>query len=222
MNASCHTMEIVTIRKWQPGIEPPAPIPAPIPAAIPPARKPPGPPPEREPPALIINYPQTGRKILPVGTTKIHVKQKKVTLPDGTEESIYAARSLETCQSLLMYADQPVDIRLTRRGTLIFASTIFPEWTRMTDVYGFANIEIVTTAETAFHISLAEDPDGVPEYIPDHRLSSYTGLGYNAADDLVAIKKVIDGVTYQRDIIDPDVADRTVVREVEYSEWSVI
>jgi len=208
------TMEIVTIRKWQPGVEPPAPIPE----AIPPVRKPP----EREPPALIINYPQTGRKILPVGKTKIHVKQKKVTLPDGTEEFIYAARSLETCRSLLMYADQPVDIRLTRRGTLLFASTIFPEWTRMTDAHGFANIEIETTNETAFHISLAEDPDGVPEYIPDHRLTPATYLGYNAADDLVSMKKVIDGVTYQRDITDPDVADPTVDRWVGYGAWSVI
>jgi len=210
-------MEVITIRKWQPGVEPPAPIPEAIPV-----RQPPGPPLEREPPSLIINYPQTGRKILPVGTTRIHVKQKKVTLPDGTKESIYAARAIETCRSLLMYADQPVDIRLTRKGTLLFASTIFPEWTRMTDAHGFANIEITTTAETAFHISLAEDPDGVPEYIPDHRLTPETHLGYNLADDLVSMKKVIDGVTYQRDITDPDVADRRVVREVEYSEWSVL
>jgi len=211
-------MEIVTIRKWQPGIEPPAPIPE----AIPPARKPPGPPPEREPPALIISYPQTGRKILPVGTTVIDVKQTKVALPDGTVESIYAARRIAACHSLLMYADQPVDIRLSRRGTLIFASTIFPEWTRMTDAHGFANIEIVTTNETAFQIMLAEDPEGVPVYIPDHMLTPETHLGYNLADDLVSMKKVIDGVTYQRDITDPDVADPAVDRWVEYGEWSVV
>ena len=91
----------------------------------------------------------------------------------------------------------------------------------MTDAHGFANIEITTTAETAFHISLAEDPDGVPEYIPDHRLTPETHLGYNLADDLVSMKKVIDGVTYQRSITDPDVADTVVARWVEYDTWSV-
>jgi len=218
MNALYSVMEIVTIRKWQPGVKPTVPIPE----VAPHTQKSPGPPPGREPPSLIINYPQTGRKILPVGTTMIDVKQTKATLPDGTEETIYATRSIETCRSLLMYADQPVNIRMTRRGTLLFESTIFPEWTRMTDAYGFANIEIETTTETAFHISLAEDPNGVPEYIPDHRLTPATSLGYNLADDLVSMKKVIDGVTYQRNITDPDVADTTVDRWVEYGSWSVV
>lgn len=211
-------MEVITIKKWRPGTT----TPAPIREAPPPVRKMPKPPPIREPPAIIISYPQTGRKILPVGTTLIDVQQTKVTLPDGTEEPIYAARQIAACRSLLMYSDQPVDIKLTRRGTLLYASTIFPEWTRMTDAHGFANIEIETTEETVFQIILAEDPDGVPAYIPDHRLTPATSLGYNVAGDLIQIKKVIDGTEKLRIITNPDVVDNVVSKWVEHGEWCAI
>ena len=176
---------------------------------------------QKTPPVLIINYPQTGRKPLPVGSTSVNVKQRKATLPDGTVESIYAARSMETCRSFLMYVDQPVDIRLTRHGALLFASGIFPEWTRITDAPEFGSINITTTGDTLFYIAMSEDPNGVPMFTPDHRLGATTSLGYNAADDLVSIKKIIDGVTYLREIDDPDVLDTTVDRWVEYGEWVI-
>ena len=173
-----------------------------------------------DPPRIIINYPQTGRKILPVGSTTINVKQKKVTLPGGDVEPIYAARPIKTCRSFLIYVDQPVDIRLTRRGTLLFGSSIFPEWTRVTDAPEFGNINITTTTDTSFYIAMAEDPDGVPEYMPDRRLSPAAYLGYNAADELVSIKKNINGTVYRRDIDDPDIADKVVTKWVEYGAWT--
>ena len=177
---------------------------------------------QKTPPKIIINYPQTGRKTLSVGSTSINVKQKKVTLPDNTSESIYAARSIKTCRSFLIYVNQPVDIRLTRHGTLLFTSSIFPEWTRVTDAPEFGNINITTTVDTVFYIAMSEDPDGVPMFTPDHRLGVTTSLGYNAADDLVSIKKIIDGVTYLREIDDPNVVDKTVDRWVEYGDWNIM
>lgn len=47
-------------------------------------------------------------------------------------------------------------------------------------------------------------------------------LGYNADDDLVEIKKVIDGVTMTRSIDDPDVTDTDVDRWVRYKEWNEV
>jgi len=49
-----------------------------------------------------------------------------------------------------------------------------------------------------------------------------TYLRYNLADDLVSVKKVIDGITYRRNIIDPDVVDTTVDKWVEYGEWEAL
>jgi hypothetical protein len=42
---------------------------------------------------------------------------------------------------------------------------------------------------------------------------------YNAAGDLLTVTKEVDGATHKRTITDPDVVDRTVVREVEYSGY---
>lgn len=174
------------------------------------------------PATLFINYPITGKRKLPVGTTKIDISTGTVFLADGTTEEMYSARPIEACRSLLMYTDQPIDIRLERDGTPHLLTTIFPEWTRMTDIMEFGVVEIDCAQETVFYIIMSEDPEGVPEYMPDHRLTPATYLGYNAADDLVSMKKIIEGVTYQRNIIDPDVADTTVDKWIEYSDWSVV
>ena len=173
-------------------------------------------------PVLSINYPATGRKTLPIGTTTITIRSGEVTLPDGTTEKIYSARAVKSCRSLLIYMDQPIDIILTWKGSPILISTVFPEWTRMAKLPEFEEIDIETTQETALYITMSEDPDGVPEYTPDQRLTPATQLGYNAADDLVSIKKIISGMEYRRDIDDPDVADKTVDRWVEYGKWSIV
>ena len=47
-------------------------------------------------------------------------------------------------------------------------------------------------------------------------------LGYNAADDLVEIRKVIDDVPMKRGIDDPDVTDTTVDKWVQYKEWKEV
>jgi len=169
------------------------------------------------PATLFINYPRRDKTKLPVGTTKIDISTGTVFLADGTTEEMYSARPIESCRSLLMYVDQTVEIRLERDGT-----TIFPEWTRMTDILEFGIVEIDCAQETVFYIIMSEDPECVPEYTPDHRLTPATYLGYNLADDLVSVKKVIDGITYRRNIIDPDVVDTTVDKWVEYGEWEAL
>ena len=73
---------------------------------------------------------------------------------------------------------------------------------------------------TAFHITLSEDAEGAPAVQPE--TTAEIQLGYNAAGDLVSFKKVVDGVTYQRNITDPDVADTTVDRWVVHGAWSVV
>lgn len=52
-------------------------------------------------------------------------------------------------------------------------------------------------------------------------LSPKTELGYNAAEDLIQIKKTFLGITWLRVIIDPDVADAVVHRWVVYGDWSI-
>lgn len=47
-------------------------------------------------------------------------------------------------------------------------------------------------------------------------------LGYNAAGDLIRIKKHLLGITYERIITDPDIVDNVIDRWVEYGDWSVV
>lgn len=54
----------------------------------------------------------------------------------------------------------------------------------------------------------------------DQKLTPTVRLGYNTAGDLVEVRKTIDGVTHARLIDDPDVADKTVVKWVEYGAWT--
>lgn len=55
----------------------------------------------------------------------------------------------------------------------------------------------------------------------DLKLKPKTELGYNASDDLIQIKKTVDGTEYLRIITDPDVTDQKVDRWVNYGEWNV-
>jgi hypothetical protein len=50
-------------------------------------------------------------------------------------------------------------------------------------------------------------------------LSPEVHLGYNVDDELVKIKKFINGKIFDRDVDDPDVVDKVVDRWVEYGEW---
>lgn len=54
----------------------------------------------------------------------------------------------------------------------------------------------------------------------DQKLTSKVELGYNAADDLIQIKKTVDGTERLRIITDPDIADNIVDKWVVYGEWS--
>lgn len=53
----------------------------------------------------------------------------------------------------------------------------------------------------------------------DQKLKPRTVLGYNVAGDLLTVTKDVDGETHRRTIDDPDVVDRTVTREVDYSAY---
>jgi hypothetical protein len=176
----------------------------------------------KDPPALVINYPRSGKRVLPVGTTVIYIKQKKVRLPDGTIEEMYATRSVESCRCFALYTDHMIDIRISRGGSLQLTSSVFPAWLRKLDMIEFDTIEVECTEPTTFYITMSEDPAGVPQHQPETRLSPYTALGYNATDDLVEIQKVINGIMHTRKISNPDVDDVVVVRWTEYGAWSVV
>ena len=53
-------------------------------------------------------------------------------------------------------------------------------------------------------------------------LSPKTELGYNAAEDLIQIKKTFLGITWRRIITDPNIADNVIDRWVEYGDWSIV
>lgn len=54
----------------------------------------------------------------------------------------------------------------------------------------------------------------------EQKLTPKTTLGYNASDELIQVKKLVDGTTYTRDITDPDITDYVVDREVIYGEYT--
>lgn len=54
----------------------------------------------------------------------------------------------------------------------------------------------------------------------NQKLTPEVHLGHNAGGDLVEMRKFIGGVTYTRLIDDPDVADKTVSKWVEYGAWT--
>ncbi len=54
------------------------------------------------------------------------------------------------------------------------------------------------------------------------KLKPRTVLGYNAAGDLLTITKYVSGETHKRTITDPDVADKVVAREVDYSAYAEV
>lgn len=56
----------------------------------------------------------------------------------------------------------------------------------------------------------------------DQKLKPRTVLGYNAAGDLLTIAKDVGGETFRRTIDDPDIVDRTVTREVDYSAYAEV
>jgi len=50
-------------------------------------------------------------------------------------------------------------------------------------------------------------------------LKPETWLGYNASGDLVKIRKKFEGKWYEREIDDPDITDKTVVKWVKYKGY---
>lgn len=176
----------------------------------------------KDPPVLIVNYPRSGKRVLPVGTTTIDVKQCNVRLPDNTIEEMYTTRKVDSCRCFALYTDKMIDVRVSRHGALIITSSVFPAWIRKLDMPEFDMIEIECAEPTTFYIVMSEVPEGVPEHHPERWLSPPSSLGYNAADDLVAMRKVIDGVTINRSIDDPDVADKVVTKWVEFGTWEAI
>ena len=174
----------------------------------------------KDPPELVINYPRTGKRVLPAGITEIYIKQQKVRLPDGTIEEMYATRAVESCRCFALYTDRMLDIRISMGGGLLFTSSVFPAWFRKLDMLEFDIIEVECTEPTTFYIVMSEKPDGVPEHHPENWLSPKVELGYNGADDMVTIRKSVDGVTRTRLVDDPDVTDKVVAKWIEYGAWT--
>jgi hypothetical protein len=186
-----------------------------------PAQKlPPAPVSAEDPIALVINYPRSGKRVLPAGITVISIKQRKVRLPDGTDEEMYASRAVDSCRCFGLYTDRMIDVRISWGGSLVLTTSIFPAWFRKLDMLEFDVVEVECTEPTTFYITMSEVPDGVPEHHPERWLSPKVELGYNAAGDMVSIRKVINGITYTRTITDPDVADAVVDKWIEYGTWT--
>lgn len=53
-------------------------------------------------------------------------------------------------------------------------------------------------------------------------LTPALSLGYNAAGDLIQLKKTVGDNTYLRIITDPDIADNVIDRWVDYGAWAEV
>ena len=53
-------------------------------------------------------------------------------------------------------------------------------------------------------------------------LTPALSLGYNAAGDLIQLKKIVGDKTYLRIITDPDIADNDIDRWVDYGAWAEV
>jgi len=114
---------------------------------------------------LIMNFPRTGRYELPVGITKINVKTRSVTLPDGTTVEMYAPAPMATCKSFLIYTDAVCDIRVSLGGTIVHTSSVFPLWTR-SKVIEFDEIQIDTSYPIMFYIAMSNTADAMASIDP--------------------------------------------------------
>lgn len=61
--------------------------------------------------------------------------------------------------------------------------------------------------------------DAVNKLLRKTRMPDETLLGYNAVNNLIRIRKDINGKTYERVIDDPNVTDKVVSRWVKYIGW---
>jgi hypothetical protein len=113
--------------------------------------------------SLLINYPQSGRITLPIGTTNIDIKTKQVFLADGTTDEMYSVTPIEFARSLLLYADCSIDLKLYISGSVVHTSTRFPTWSRF-DVK-FDQMEITTSKQTSFYMQISNMFDGVPQIV---------------------------------------------------------
>lgn len=113
---------------------------------------------------MLINYPDTGRKTLPIGANHIDVKTGQVFLADGTEEKMYSAAPMEIAKSLLLYTDCSAKLELFREGTVVHTSTRFPTWSRFNEEFDL--ITVTTTKHTSFYVQLSDKNDGVPTISP--------------------------------------------------------
>lgn len=110
---------------------------------------------------MLINYPDTGRKTLPIGANHIDVSTGQVFLADGTEEKMYCPAPMPTAKSVLLYTDCSVKLELFREGTVVHTSTRFPTWSRFNVVFDL--ITITTAKHTSFYVQLSDKANGVPE-----------------------------------------------------------
>lgn len=113
---------------------------------------------------LVVNYPGIGKKDLPVGTSVIDIKSLQAFLADGTEDRIYSPRPINMACSLLMFTDAAIIVELTRDGTTVYSSSVYPSWERIKEIV-FDRMEITATKKTNVHISLSDIPDGSPDII---------------------------------------------------------
>jgi len=110
---------------------------------------------------MLINYPATDRKTLPIGLTKINVKSRQVFLADGTEEVMYSASPIDAARSILMYCDCSVALKLYLEGTVVHASTRFPTWSRFNVLFDL--VEVTASKNTSVYMQVADTVDGVPQ-----------------------------------------------------------
>ena len=108
---------------------------------------------------LTMSYPESGKKTLSAGVTKINVKTGQVFLADGTTEQAYRSRPLYSAVSATLYTDKPISITLSLHGSVVQKTGLFEEWTRFE--VEFDLIEITTTVDTSFYAQFSDTTNTV-------------------------------------------------------------
>ena len=112
---------------------------------------------------VIISYPRTGKKELPVGKTIFDFVEGKVIFPDGEESLQNSIRKETPCRSMLIYTDAEIERGVYRNKTKeINYSSVFPGLYEFRNYPAFDTLRIKTTKATRFYITVSTAPDGIP------------------------------------------------------------
>lgn len=174
---------------------------------------------------FFFTYPPDGEtQRFPVGRNLVDFYTGNVDFADGTEDTLYSSLQsrgydyintiyIKTNKKVVISADENKNLHTVPENKYWYESglklqRLYIETTEDTEIYIYAStlyfvVDEFDTPESTF-------------------LTPQVKLGYNASDDLIKIRKVINNKTYERTVTDPDISDNVVDRWVTYGEYTEV